>query len=141
MLCTGGVSYAFSISLLNCLYFQGPHHPMALLMDLPPSKGGWAVPSLGGGGGSKRYEVNILRTSPPTRWGQIHYSGHWKGWALKILPFRGPKSISFRGPPLPMALVMDLSPSKSLRPAPYKQLVPVLLVHSVNGTATKRSIT
>jgi hypothetical protein len=35
--------------------------------------------------------------------GKIHYSGHWKGWALKILTFFGPKwyslpSLSFQGP-------------------------------------------
>ncbi len=32
------------------------------------------------------------------------------------------KSLLFQGPPLPMALEMDLPPSKSLRPAPYKQV-------------------
>ncbi len=35
--------------------------------------------------------------------------------------FRTQKSLNFQGPPLPMALEMDFSPSKSLRPAPYKQ--------------------
>jgi hypothetical protein len=33
--------------------------------------------------------------------GQIHYAGHWKGWALE----------------------MDLPASRSLRPMPYKQQV------------------
>jgi hypothetical protein len=57
--------------------------------------------------------------------GQIHYSGHWKGWALKISTFLGPnstrfarghfraqKSLDFQGPPLPMALKMDFPPMK-----------------------------
>jgi hypothetical protein len=36
----------------------------------------------------------------------------------------GRKKVSnFQGPPLPMALVMDLPTSKALRPAPYKQQV------------------
>ncbi len=29
---------------------------------------------------------------------QIHYSGHWKGWALKIKAFLGPKNSRFSGP-------------------------------------------
>jgi hypothetical protein len=65
--------------------------------------------------------------------GQIHYSGHWKGWALKILTFLGPnrtrfarcqiraqKSLDFQGPHLPTALEMDFPPSKSLCPVPCK---------------------
>jgi hypothetical protein len=68
--------------------------------------------------------------------GQIHYLGHWKGWALKISTFLGPnctrfagcqiralKSLDFQGPPFPMALKMDFPPSKSLRPVPCKQQV------------------
>jgi hypothetical protein len=31
------------------------------------------------------------------------------------------ENLDFLGPPLPMALEMDFSPSKSVRPAPYKQ--------------------
>ncbi len=42
--------------------------------------------------------------------------------------FRGPKSLIFQGPPLPIALKMDLSPSNSLRPAPYKQQVHLYLL-------------
>jgi hypothetical protein len=37
--------------------------------------------------------------------------------------FRAQKGLDFHGPPLPMALEMDLLPSKSLRPMPYKQQV------------------
>jgi hypothetical protein len=37
--------------------------------------------------------------------------------------FLGPKSLHFQGPPLSMALEMDLPESKSLHPAPYKQQV------------------
>ncbi len=63
--------------------------------------------------------------------GYIHYSGHWKGWALKISAFLGPngtrfardhfraqKSLDFQGPPLPMALEMDVAHIKiiSFRP-------------------------
>ncbi len=75
-------------------------------------------------------------------WGQIQYPGRWKGWALKIwksrlfwaqslfklslpkwhslcsLPFQGPKSLDFQGPPLSIVLGMDLPASKSF--APYK---------------------
>ncbi len=48
---------------------------------------------------------------------KINYSGHWKGWALKISTFLGPngtrfarchfraqESLDFQGPPLPMTL-------------------------------------
>jgi hypothetical protein len=37
--------------------------------------------------------------------------------------FRAQKSLHFQGPPLPMALEMDLPASKSSHPAPYKQQV------------------
>ncbi len=37
--------------------------------------------------------------------------------------FKAQKSLDIQGPPLPMALEMDLTPSKSLRPAPYKKQV------------------
>jgi hypothetical protein len=37
--------------------------------------------------------------------------------------FRARKSLDIQGPPLPMALKMDLPASKSLRPTPYKQQV------------------
>jgi hypothetical protein len=55
-------------------------------------------------------------------WGQIHYSGQWKEWALKIslVAISGP-SKSWSKPSI--ALEMDLPPSKSWRPAPYKQQV------------------
>ncbi len=46
-----------------------------------------------------------------------------KWHSLRSLPFKGPKSLDFQGPPLQTALVMDLPPSKSIRPAPYKQQV------------------
>jgi hypothetical protein len=39
------------------------------------------------------------------------------------LPFQNPKSLDFQGPPHQTALVMDFPPSKSIRPAPYKQQV------------------
>jgi hypothetical protein len=45
--------------------------------------------------------------------GYIHYSGHWKGWALKISTFFGPE--------------MATSESKSFRRAPYKQQVHLLV--------------
>jgi hypothetical protein len=61
--------------------------------------------------------------------GENHFEGDWKGWAVKIKTFLGPematsegsamwaqKSRDFHGPPLPMARVMDLPPSKSLSP-------------------------
>jgi hypothetical protein len=35
-----------------------------------------------------------------------------------LMPFQGPKSLDFQGPPLPMLRVMMLHPSKSLRTAP-----------------------
>jgi hypothetical protein len=51
----------------------------------------------------------------------IHFEGHWKGWALKIKTFLGTematseasaiwaqKSQDFHGPPFPMAQVVDL---------------------------------
>jgi hypothetical protein len=55
-------------------------------------------------------------------------------WRLDLLIFlgaihslvaiSGPKeSLDFQGPPLPMAIEMDLPPSKSFRPAPYKQQI------------------
>jgi hypothetical protein len=47
--------------------------------------------------------------------------------------FRAQKCLDFQGPPLPMALEMDLPPSKSLRPAPYKQtgkLIDILIILS-----------
>jgi hypothetical protein len=37
--------------------------------------------------------------------------------------FRDHKNLDFQGPLPPMALEMDFPPSKSLRPAPYKQQV------------------
>jgi hypothetical protein len=37
--------------------------------------------------------------------------------------FRAQKSLDFQGPPLPMALEMDIPASKSLRLATYKQQV------------------
>jgi hypothetical protein len=66
--------------------------------------------------------------------GQIHNSGYFRG-GLKISTFLGPmalatlmaisglKKVSILGLPTKMALVMDLSPSKPLRTAPYKQQV------------------
>ncbi len=69
--------------------------------------------------------------------GQIHFEGHfgsggpWKSshfwalkwhWAKRVL-FCSPESQDFQGPPLPMALVMDLPLSKSLVQAPYKNQV------------------
>jgi hypothetical protein len=38
------------------------------------------------------------------------------------------KSIDFQGPPLPLAIEIDLSASKLLHPAPYKQKVPGTLI-------------
>jgi hypothetical protein len=43
--------------------------------------------------------------------------------SLRSLPFQVPKSLDFQGPPLPIALEMDFTASKSLRPALYKQQV------------------
>jgi hypothetical protein len=47
-------------------------------------------------------------STPPPLWGQIHYKGHWKGWALGQIAFvalvtmSGPKNLDFdfQGPPL-----------------------------------------
>ncbi len=60
---------------------------------------------------------------------QIYYRGDWKGWALKIETFLGPEmatskasaiwaqeSQDFQCPPLPMAQVMNLPPSKVQAP-------------------------
>ncbi len=38
-------------------------------------------------------------------------------------PFQAQKSLDFQGPPLPMAIKMYLSTSKSFLPVPYKQQV------------------
>ncbi len=59
--------------------------------------------------------------------GKIHYSVHWKGWALEYSTFLGPngtpfapshfraqKSLDFQGPPLPMHRVMDLARFKTI---------------------------
>jgi hypothetical protein len=46
----------------------------------------------------------------------------WDQMALALLVvLSGPKEVSFSGPTPPMALEMDLSPSKPLCPTPYKQ--------------------
>jgi hypothetical protein len=62
---------------------------MALVMVFPPPRGEGAVRIKYAlyrrgerGGGVKRYEVNKLRTAPHPGWGQTHYKGHWKGYAL-----------------------------------------------------------
>jgi hypothetical protein len=57
-------------------------------------------------------------------------------WHLlfRSLPFQSPKSLDFQGPPLPMALEMDLP--KSLRPAQYKQQV-VTYNNVLIGTSRK----
>jgi hypothetical protein len=34
------------------------------------------------------------------------------------LPFQGTKSLDFHGPPLPLALIMDVTRIKSIRPLP-----------------------
>jgi hypothetical protein len=61
-------------------------------------------------------------------WANPFRGSFWKGWALKIETFLGPKmaiskasaicspkSQDFQGPPLPMALVMDLPLSKFIK--------------------------
>ncbi len=73
-------------------------------------------------------------------------------WALKILTFLGPngtrfarcrcraqKSLDFQGPSLPMTIEMDFPPSKSLRPAPFKQQVQYInsYTHNYLTTSTK----
>jgi hypothetical protein len=66
--------------------------------------------------------------------GCIHYSGYWKGWALKISngpkwhllrswSLKGPISLDFQGPPLPMALETDVAHIKIILSAPYEQQV------------------
>jgi hypothetical protein len=68
--------------------------------------------------------------------GYNHYSGHWKGWALKISTFLGPngtrfayghfraqKGLNFQCPPLPMAHKMYVANIKIISSRPYKQQV------------------
>jgi hypothetical protein len=48
----------------------------------------------------------------------------WPKWhARSRCYFRAQKGLDFQGPPLLLALVMELPASKSLRPSPYKQQV------------------
>ncbi len=62
---------------------------------------------------------------------QFHYSGHWKGWALKISTFlgsngtcfahahfRAQKNLDFQGPPLLKALEMDVAHIKIISSRP-----------------------
>jgi hypothetical protein len=51
-----------------------------------------------------------------------------KWHSLRSFPFQGPKMSRFQVPPLQTALIMDFSPSKSIRLAPYKQQVHLKLV-------------
>ncbi len=74
----------------------------------------------------KTTSVPVFLYGAWTLCGQIHYKGHWKGWAY--CHFRAQKSLDFQGPPLPLALVMDLPASKSLRSAPCKQQVHYYLI-------------
>ncbi len=91
-----------------------------------------SAPGWGGGGGTWSVGSKYTSYRSPLH----HFEGHWKWWALKIetflgsailravgrggpwkiKTFLGPKSLDF---PLPMVFDMDLSASKSLRPAPY----------------------
>ncbi len=86
--------------------------------EYAPSRGGEVVRNklctAERGGGGKRYKVMTLSTAPPppSWWGQIHYKGQWKGltdpenlhifglkWhLLRLLTFKGPKSLDFQGP-------------------------------------------
>jgi hypothetical protein len=69
----------------------------------------------------------------------IHYSGHWKGWAMESSNFLASSGIrftcshfrygvqqilNFQGPPLPMPLVMHVARIKLLLTATNKQQVP-----------------
>jgi hypothetical protein len=112
---------------------------------MSPTAGGWVT-------GSHPMSTSVLCSTwnPNKLWrsnsmlilkgaNQIHYSRHLKECALKSrhfgpkwhslrsLPFQGPKILNFQGPPLPMNLEMDLAPSKSLRPAPHKGILIVIL--------------
>jgi hypothetical protein len=60
----------------------------------------------------------LMTQKSPSNSAQIGPKWH----SLRSLPFQGPKKSRFKGPPLPMALVMDLPASKSLRTLPSKQL-------------------
>jgi hypothetical protein len=67
--------------------------------------------------------------------GVIHNEGRLKGWALKSRLFKalkwerakrvlfGPKKVEISGPTLQKSREMDFPPSKSVRPASYKQQV------------------
>ena len=74
------------------------------------------------------------------RWGEIHYKGHWKGWAMKVETFLGPETTRakrvlfgpkkvgtfmaqhFHGLTLPMAQVMPLPRIKIIRGKRHKKI-------------------
>jgi hypothetical protein len=60
----------------------------------------------------------LMTQKSPSNSAQIGPKWH----SLRFLQFQVPKKSRFKGPPLPMAFVMDLPASKSLRTAPEKQL-------------------
>jgi hypothetical protein len=45
------------------------------------------------------YQESVLQLS------RVSFGGHW----LRLLPFQAPKKSRFQGPPLPIALVMDIA--------------------------------
>ncbi len=56
--------------------------------------------------------------------GYIHFGGHWKGWALTIE--------TFSGPPLPMALEMDVAHIKIISSLPIKKVLTTMIRRTGN---------